>query len=72
MQNETPIEVEAEDKLRWLHRLDGTREWESLRFRRPYVARVKRARHVLVPVKQQGNWTSKIRHALQRHFGLPV
>jgi hypothetical protein len=133
MQNESPIEVEAEDKLRWLHRLDGTREWESLddrrrcrscgktfsgrqvqfvggtrghgpvrfvcptpnclstfadwlyphesgaaakqsalRFRRPHVVRVKRARHVLVPVKQQGNWTSKIRHALQRHFGLPV
>ena len=133
MQNESPIEVEAEDKLRWLHRLDGTREWKSLddrrrcrscgktfsgrqvqlvggtrghgpirfvcptpnclstladwlyphesgtaakqsalRFRPPQVVRIKRARHVLRRGKQPGNWTSKIRHALQRHFGLPV
>ena len=133
MQTENAVEVGAEDKLRWLRRLDSGRGWESLddhrvcrccgktfsgrqvqlvggtrghgpvrfvcptanclstfadwfyphesgaaakrsalRFRRSHVVRVKRARHVLVPVKQQGNWTSKIRHALQRHFGLPV
>ena len=30
MQTESAIEVEAEDKLRWLRRLDGGRGWESL------------------------------------------
>ena len=30
LQTETAIEVEAEDKLRWLRRLDGEHEWESL------------------------------------------
>jgi len=30
MQNESTIEVKAEDKLRWLRRLDGGRGWESL------------------------------------------
>src|SRR5438477_1051247 len=133
MQNESPIEVEAEDKLRWLHRLDGTREWESLDDRRrcrscgktfsgrqvqlvggtrghgpvrfvcptanclstfadwlyPHEsgAAAKRSAcdsvgHRLsasnargmfsYPLNSRGIWTSKIRHALQRHFGLPV
>lgn len=30
MQNEGVIEVEAEDQLRWLRRLDECREWKSL------------------------------------------
>jgi len=30
MQTESAIEVKAEDKLRWLRRLDGDRGWESL------------------------------------------
>ena len=30
MRNESAIEVEAEDKLCWLRRLDGGRAWESL------------------------------------------
>ena len=30
MQTESAIEVEGEDKLRWLRRLDGGRGWESL------------------------------------------
>jgi len=30
MQTEKAIEVEAEDKLRWLRRLDSGRRWESL------------------------------------------
>src|SRR3977135_445271 len=30
MQNESTIEVQAEDKLRWLRRLDRGRAWESL------------------------------------------
>jgi len=30
MRNESPIEVETEDRLRWLRRLDGGRRWESL------------------------------------------
>src|SRR5205085_9904105 len=30
MQKESAIEVKAEDKLRWLRRLDGDRGWESL------------------------------------------
>jgi hypothetical protein len=30
MRNESAIEVEAEDKLCWLGRLDGGRGWESL------------------------------------------
>src|SRR5678815_2703649 len=30
MQNESAIAVKAEDKLRWLRRLDGGRGWESL------------------------------------------
>ena len=34
MQNECAIEVEAADKLRWLRRLDGAREWEPLDDRR--------------------------------------
>ncbi len=34
MQNESTIEVQAEDKLRWLRRLDGGRGWESLDDRR--------------------------------------
>jgi hypothetical protein len=34
MQNESAIEVEAADKLRWLRRLDGARKWESLDDRR--------------------------------------
>jgi hypothetical protein len=28
MQNESATEVKAEDKLRWLSRLDGGRGWE--------------------------------------------
>ena len=133
MQNESAIEVKAEDKLRWLRRLDGGRGWESLddhrlcrccgktfsgrqlqlvggtrghgpgticlpdtelpstpadwryphergaaakqsalRFRRPHVVRVKYARHVLRRDKQPANWVWKLRHALQRHLGLPV
>ena len=133
MQNESPIEVEAEDKLRWLRRLDRSREWESmddrrscrccgktftgrqlqvvggtrghgpvrfvcatpnclstpadwhyphesraaakrsgLRFRRPQVIRIKYARRVLGRGKQRATWTWKLRHALQRHFGLSV
>jgi hypothetical protein len=133
MQTETAIEVEAEDKLRWLRRIDGDHEWESLddhrvcgccgrtfsgrqaqlvggtrghgpvrfvcptpnctsrpadwrypherraaakrstsRFRRPHVVRVKHTRHVLRRDKQRANWMWKLRHALQRHLGLPV
>src|SRR3977135_969138 len=133
MQNESTIEVQAEDKLRWLRRLDRGRAWESLddhrvcrscgetfsgrqvllvggtrghgpvrfvcptpncpstsadwhyppeggaaseqsalRFQQPHVVRVKHARHVLRRDKQQANWAGKLRHALQRHFGLPV
>jgi hypothetical protein len=34
MQNESTIEVQAEDKLRWLRRLDGGGGWESLDDRR--------------------------------------
>ena len=30
MQTESAIEVEGEDKLRWLRRLDGGRGWQSL------------------------------------------
>ena len=30
MQTQSVILVEAEDKLRWLRRLDGGRGWESL------------------------------------------
>jgi hypothetical protein len=133
MQNESAIEVKAEDKLRWLRRLDGGRGWDSLedqrccrccgktftgrqvqlvggtrgrgpvrfvcptpncrstladwryphergatgkqsalRFRRPHVVRIKHARHVLRHDKQPANWVWKLRHALQRHLGLPV
>jgi hypothetical protein len=34
MQTESAIEVQAEDKLKWLRRLDADREWESLDDRR--------------------------------------
>ena len=34
MQNETAIEVDAADKLHWLRRLDGAREWKFLDDRR--------------------------------------
>ena len=133
MQNERTIEVQAEDKLRWLRRLDGGRGWESLddhrvcrccgktftgrqvqlvggtrghgpvrfvcptptcpstpadwhyphasgaaskepalRLQQPSVVRVKYARHVLRRDKEPTNWIWKLRHALQRHLGLPV
>ena len=133
MQTESAIEVEAEDKLRWLRRLDGGHGWKSLddhrmcgccgktfsgrqvqlvgrtrghgpvRFvcptpnctskpadwryphergavakqsavgsRRPHVVRIKHARHVLRRDKEPANWVRKLRHALQRHLGLPV
>jgi len=133
MQNESTIEVQAEDKLRWLRRLDGDREWESLddhricrrcgrifsgrqvqlvggtrghgpvrfvcptpncvstpadwlyphgggaaskqsalRLQQPHVVRVKYARHVPRRDQKQANWAAKLRHALQRHFDLPV
>jgi hypothetical protein len=36
MQTESAIEVRAEDKLRWLRRLDGGRGWESLDDHRVY------------------------------------
>ena len=133
MQSESAIEVQAQDKLRWLRRLDGGRGWESLddyrvcrccgktfggrqvqlvggtrghgpvrflcptpncpstpadwlylheggaaakqsalRFQQPHVVRVKHARHVVRRDQKQANWAGKLRHALQRHFDLPV
>ena len=34
MQHEPPIEMEPDEKLRWLRRLDGTRHWQFLNDRR--------------------------------------
>jgi hypothetical protein len=68
----TPNCTSAPADWRYPHERGTSAKQSASEFRRPHVVRVKHARHALRRDKQTANWVWKLRHALQRHLGLPV